>query len=227
MWQTQAQHERHTTHKGLNKETASAAEHTAVGSRTPSSCSLSWMRAMHEGRLWRMQVLQRYEEVWRYRDFQAVLFEQAMLGCMDSISIWPLRNKWFWILFFAWKPLLPTTSVCMHCNGHIDRRNQHVDFEMFECEICFEIYHYICFGVSILLTTSGSNFSFWIDLFSEKIWPTARHRVHSKRRLGELLDLFVLHTKRLSWKIGKIETRWLKVIVFERFIQPVEGWNRH
>lgn len=35
--------------------------------------------------------------------------------------------------------------MCMMCNDHIDRKNINPDMFMYECEICFEIYHFDCF----------------------------------------------------------------------------------
>jgi hypothetical protein len=46
------------------------------------------------------------------------------------------------------QPLLPTTTMCMLCETLIDRFHQDEQNLMFECEICFEIYHEKCFWVS-------------------------------------------------------------------------------
>jgi hypothetical protein len=45
------------------------------------------------------------------------------------------------------KPLLPTTSACMLCEKLINRNNEPSNNIMYECEICFEIYHAKCFKV--------------------------------------------------------------------------------
>ena len=42
-------------------------------------------------------------------------------------------------------PLLPTTTTCMACDAIIDRKHENESNLMFECEICFEIYHVKCF----------------------------------------------------------------------------------
>lgn len=46
------------------------------------------------------------------------------------------------------QPLLPTTTTCMLCETLIDRYHQDKSNLMFECEICFEIFHEKCFRVS-------------------------------------------------------------------------------
>jgi hypothetical protein len=42
------------------------------------------------------------------------------------------------------QPLLPTTTTCMQCEKLIDRYREDLDNVMYECEICFEIYHMEC-----------------------------------------------------------------------------------
>ena len=65
------------------------------------------------------------------------------------------------------QPLLPTTTTCMLCEALIDRRNQeNVSNMMYECEICFEIYHVQCFRVSYTdgrTVTNLSPFSFLLS----------------------------------------------------------------
>jgi hypothetical protein len=48
------------------------------------------------------------------------------------------------------QPLLPTTTTCMLCESLIDRYSDDLNNLMYECEICFEIYHAQCFKVSTL-----------------------------------------------------------------------------
>ncbi len=43
------------------------------------------------------------------------------------------------------QPLLPTTTTCMSCEAIIDRKHENEKNIMYECEICFEIYHIQCF----------------------------------------------------------------------------------
>uniref|UniRef100_A0A4Y6ESB8 [histone H3]-dimethyl-L-lysine(36) demethylase n=1 Tax=Brachionus koreanus TaxID=1199090 RepID=A0A4Y6ESB8_9BILA len=43
------------------------------------------------------------------------------------------------------QPLLPTTTTCMLCDQLIDRFHSDKSNDMYECEICFEIYHAQCF----------------------------------------------------------------------------------
>ena len=45
------------------------------------------------------------------------------------------------------RSLLPRTTTCMLCNALIDRDNRDPINIMYECEICFEIYHTLCFRV--------------------------------------------------------------------------------
>lgn len=45
------------------------------------------------------------------------------------------------------QPFLPTTTTCMLCDSLIDRYHPDETNLMFECEICFEIYHELCFRV--------------------------------------------------------------------------------
>lgn len=48
------------------------------------------------------------------------------------------------------QPLLPTTTTCMLCEVLIDRFSTNKANIMYECEICFEIYHVQCFRVNFL-----------------------------------------------------------------------------
>ena len=43
------------------------------------------------------------------------------------------------------QPLLPTTTTCMLCEAIIDRKHENETNIMYECDICFEIYHAKCF----------------------------------------------------------------------------------
>ncbi len=43
------------------------------------------------------------------------------------------------------QPLLPTTTTCMLCEVIIDRKHENESNIMYECDICFEIYHAKCF----------------------------------------------------------------------------------
>jgi hypothetical protein len=53
----------------------------------------------------------------------------------------------------CFQPLLPTTTTCMLCEILIDRSNQDVGNLMYECEICFEIFHNLCFKVFLFFNT--------------------------------------------------------------------------
>ena len=42
------------------------------------------------------------------------------------------------------QPLLPTTTTCMLCEKLIDRFHEDTANLIYECEICFEIFHEMC-----------------------------------------------------------------------------------
>ncbi len=47
------------------------------------------------------------------------------------------------------QPLLPTTTTCMLCEKLIDRFREDLNNIMYECEICFEIFHVECAKVIV------------------------------------------------------------------------------